>query len=131
MPNRVIGGQRVRRPNDTSISSAHAPLREPSPEESAERAIDEQPAGVMTRAQAKGTMLAFLLLAPGSLFTPWLATPLWLLALPGVLVLAVRLNRDRTSSTIDSVAGVASAVALLATLFVQAITVVLALIRQA
>lgn len=85
----------------------------------------------MTRAQAKGTILAFLLLAPGSLFTLWLATPMWLVALPGVCVLAVRLNRDRVAPVIDSVAGFASALTLLATFFVQAITIVLALIRQA
>jgi hypothetical protein len=84
----------------------------------------------MSRTQAKGTILAFFLLAPGSLFTLWLATPLWLLAVPGVCVLAMRLNRDRTSTEIDSATGLASAVTLLATFFVQAITLVLALMRH-
>jgi len=84
----------------------------------------------MSRTQAKGTILAFFLLSPGSLFTLWLATPLWLLALPGVCVLAMRLNRDRTSTEIDSATGLASAVTLLATFFVQAITLVLALMRH-
>ena len=75
-------------------------------------------------------ILAFFLLAPGSVFTPWLATPLWLVALPGVCVLAMRLNRDRTSTEIDSATGLTSAVTLLATFFVQAITLVLALMRH-